>query len=497
MARYSIEDTTLTALGDAVRSKTGETEYRDISYTSKAYQLVGGLAADGGYIYLYIPVCGATQMKLNKLASTGDNTTIYLHQCDVTCDDDSILFGTNTTKCTFSNFTSDSIRLYSIVEGTYDFEITWYDADGNQMEVVINDEVPKTMTPERMATEINGIAALESSLLNITGNMRYKFYAGNWDNFIVAYGDKVTTNNISNLSNTFAFSSVGHIPFEINCSSSSAVECSSCFDACNVLVEPPVINNLKVGNLQYMFRNCQQIRYFPEGYGEDWDWSQHTSATSAYSGYKSAMFDNCYSLRKLPMGLYKYGNPVLSVSYHPLRDFRNLYSLDEVVDLPYPHNTECKGTSSSSLFYNTLTGLYRCKEFTFAPDIGVKKWAKQTLDLSSLFGVLPDSGEKYILNYNSGITADKAVTNDTTYQALKDDPDWYAVYTPYSRYNHDSAVNTINSLPDCSEYAAANGTNTIKFKGAAGEKTDGGAINTLTDEEIAVAAAKGWTVTLV
>ena len=69
---------------------------------------------------------------------------------------------------------------------------------------------------------------------------------------------------------------------------------------------------------------------------------------------------------------------------------------------------------------------------------------------------------------------------------------------PYSRYNHDSAVETINSLPDTSEYLAANGgTNTIKFKGAAGSKTDGGAINTLTEEEIAVAAAKGWTVTLV
>ena len=68
----------------------------------------------------------------------------------------------------------------------------------------------------------------------------------------------------------------------------------------------------------------------------------------------------------------------------------------------------------------------------------------------------------------------------------------------YSRYNHDSAVETINSLPDTSEYlASAGGTNTIKFKGVAGMKTDGGAINTLTEEEIAVAAAKGWTVSLV
>jgi hypothetical protein len=67
----------------------------------------------------------------------------------------------------------------------------------------------------------------------------------------------------------------------------------------------------------------------------------------------------------------------------------------------------------------------------------------------------------------------------------------------YCRYNHDSAVNTINSLPDTSAYLAEKGgTNTIKFRGTLGSKTDGGAINTLTEEEIAVATAKGWTVTL-
>jgi hypothetical protein len=62
----------------------------------------------------------------------------------------------------------------------------------------------------------------------------------------------------------------------------------------------------------------------------------------------------------------------------------------------------------------------------------------------------------------------------------------------YSRYNHASAVETINSLPDTSAY----GTNTIKFLGASGSRTDGGAISNLTEEEIAVATAKGWTVTL-
>ena len=64
-----------------------------------------------------------------------------------------------------------------------------------------------------------------------------------------------------------------------------------------------------------------------------------------------------------------------------------------------------------------------------------------------------------------------------------------------SVYNHDSAVETINSLPDTSAYLAEKGgTNTIRFKSDQGANTEGGAIGNLTAEEIAVAAAKGWTV---
>ena len=135
---------------------------------------------------------------------------------------------------------------------------------------------------------------------------------------------------------------------------------------------------------------------------------------------------------------------------------------------------------------------------TFALNNGVPytvTWKSQVIDLSDYVGY---AGSDVYTQHNSGITADKEVTDDATYQALKNDPDWFTTKIEYSRYNHDSAVATINSLPDTSAYlATAGGTNTIKFKGQAGASTDGGAISTLTEEEIAVAAAKGWTVTLV
>jgi hypothetical protein len=62
-----------------------------------------------------------------------------------------------------------------------------------------------------------------------------------------------------------------------------------------------------------------------------------------------------------------------------------------------------------------------------------------------------------------------------------------------SRYNRNSAVNTINSLPNIS----LGSNNIVQFNGASGSSTDGGAINTMTEEEIAVAVAKGWTVSFV
>lgn len=490
MARYSIADTTLTALGDAVRSKVGETEIRGIPYTSKTYYFDADIYTMGNH--LYIPVCGATQMKVNRLAYTGngyDSFNLVGCSCEIK-EGASPYFSANTEECIFYDFTNDSVEIYSIIPGwTYDFEIVWYDADGNVMEVVINEEVPKTMTPERMADEINGLVAMKPSLLNITGNMQYKFYNGNWDDFLKTYGDKITTSDITDVARAFTYSTVERIPFEINCQPTTAMKAGYCCDHAQLL-EPPVFKNMKIDDMQYMFKNCTNIRYFPEGYGEDWDWSYMTSATSGYYGYKNGLFDSCYSLRKLPMALYKYGNPYLNYTYSPLREFRDMYSLDEVVDMPFPHDTAFNGTSYSSPFYNSFTGLYRCKEFTFAPDIGVKKWAKQVLDFSKL-GYGYSSGF-----YNSGITADKEVKNSTTYIALKDDPDWFAISSDYSRYSMDAMIRTINSLPDCSEYAAANGTNTIKFNMTAG-RGYGKNISSLPEETAAIAAAKGWTVTFV
>jgi hypothetical protein len=173
--------------------------------------------------------------------------------------------------------------------------------------------------------------------------------------------------------------------------------------------------------------------------------------------------------------------------------FKSCYVLDEIIDIPVLVPST-GALNSSSAFSGIAASCHRIKEFTFIPE-KVANWSGLTVDLSYEVGYKKkpsSSNTNSFIDYNSGITADKEVFDSVTYQALKDDADWWTWDINYSRYNHDSAVNTINSLPDTSAY----GTNIIKFKGASGALTDGGAINTLTEEEIAVAAAKGWTVSL-
>ena len=145
--------------------------------------------------------------------------------------------------------------------------------------------------------------------------------------------------------------------------------------------------------------------------------------------------------------------------------------------------------TSDNLFNYTFAQMYSLKKLTFTPN-EIRSWKSQVIDLSSNvgYGQLNWYVDKY----------PHQVHNDEEYQNYKQYDDWWSSDIAYACYNRISAVETINSLPDTSAYLAEKGgTNTIKFKGAAGSATDGGAINTMTEEEIAVATAKGWTVSFV
>ena len=357
------------------------------------------------------------------------------------------------------------------------------------------------LTLDAMPTAISALSTggdIPDEAFVISGDCRYWNYNGSWDKFITAYANKWSTNNIMDASYMFNRSKLEIIPFELNFDSSrERVNATYIFSGSNRLIELPSLNNLKIDTLNSMFYDCERVRIIPENYTDTWDWSYMETRTNNYSCSMSNMFAYCYSLRSTPMNVIKSGNPYAINNYsYFYTGFTSCYVLDELNNLPMPYS---KATWTSNAFNETFKRCHRLKNITFALLNGqpyVVKWKSQVIDLSPYIGY--SDGIVSILNYNSGITADKEVVDDATYQALKGNPDWFSCNIAYSRYNHDSAVATINTLPDTSAYlASAGGTNTIKFKGESGSATDGGAINTLTEAEIAVATAKGWTVSLV
>lgn len=353
------------------------------------------------------------------------------------------------------------------------------------------------ISPLNMAQAItdlpSGGGELPEEALNLTGDLSYKFRNNGWNWFIEQYGKQIKTSGVTSLSNCFYGSSkLKEIPFAINCSNVSMIYA---FYTCKSLLELPDIYANKVADLQQMCTGCASIRTIPDSW-VNWDL---TSVQTSNSMSLSTMFYECYSLRYLPEEFLKklFSNPSSSYSSMYYYFIASCCSLDEIRSIGVSNQTKAL---TSNAFYSTFNNCGRLKAVTFdTQEDGspiVAMWKSQVIDLSSYVGYLSKTSySSYVdkvLNYNSGITADKQVTDDASYQALKDDPDWFTTDINYSRYNHDSAVETLISLPDCS----ATGTNTIKFKGASGALTDGGAINTLTEEEIAVATAKGWTVTL-
>lgn len=373
----------------------------------------------------------------------------------------------------------------------------------------IREKTGKTdlLTLDEMPVEIaaietgGGSAELPEEAFLITGACDYKFSGTGWNWFIENYGDKITTEDITSASFMFFQNEeLEEIPFDLNFDNSTHKEIKNMFQNCSKLKVIGKIKNAYPSNLIYFFTGCQNLRELPEL--ENWNFSR--IQTYAYANI-GGIFSSCYSLRRIPEELLKelYGI-MTSQSYTVFYNgFQNCRALDEIRGL----NPQT-GALTGNAFGSTFDYCSRVKDIIFATQEDgtpyAVNWKNQTIDLSkqdssyggvgfSAASMNPTTGaiSSQILNYNSGITADKRLTADT-YEALKDDPDAWASSPQYSRYNHDSAVNTINSLPSTSNTGC-----TIKFKGIAGSATDGGAINTLTEEEIAVATAKGWTVTLV
>ena len=209
----------------------------------------------------------------------------------------------------------------------------------------------------------------------------------------------------------------------------------------------------------------------------------------------------------------------------PSYDLSGFRYIKELKNIPIPYRNTKAVTSGINFFGYSSAYFPNTNSITFATNNGEPykvNWKNQTIDLVGKIGYVDRNYNYGYEKYGQGYWKEKNnIFYNTTdleqaklnYNKLKNQDNWFSWSTKkgtyegksnvyysllFSRYNHNSAVETINSLPDTSEYlTSAGGTNTIKFKGIQGALTDGGAINTLTEQEIAVATEKGWTVSMV
>lgn len=371
------------------------------------------------------------------------------------------------------------------------------------------------MTLDEMTVAVKDIQTsveMPEDILTLMGDQKYRFYNSNWDSFIQQYGNQIITRDLLDGNGMLYNTKLTHIPFSINFKENdsgllSGTALNNLLGNAYNLMELPEINIPRVpssgfgGGINHCFYNCQQLRYIDLDF-ENMDWD--TKWGPSTYGYMGGWGYRCHSLRKIPTTIWhkcqiKTKIPT-SNSYSPYYYTANqTYNLDDLCELPVV------GTYTSNCFAYAVSVCYRLKDFTFQTQNDgtayTADWKSQTIDLRNAgYALLNNYHTRDQYLYNSGITIDKCIYDDTTYQALKDDPDNYvAGYSTemphyYSRYDKASAIRTINSLPDVS---ASGGTNTITFRGEAGLKTDGGAINTMTEAEIAVATVKGWTVSFV
>lgn len=353
------------------------------------------------------------------------------------------------------------------------------------------------IAPLDMATEIanlpTGGGGGEVEPIELTGSCNNVCSGDIADAYIKLYGHTITTKDITSASSMFRGTQLERIPFDINLvNTGNGVSLSYAFSGqpmrSSKLKTLPKVTG-RVSDLGNVLWNQDQLTEIPEYFYKDMDFTPLDQYLSTAVG--STAYGFCFTkIKEVPFELMNHGHPSISSGRMPWCGSFNGCSRLRSIKLPAWMNNNTNAFTNST-FSSSFSSNHSLRSLVFDMPNGVPftlKAKSQTIDLTQNVGYGTFSSKLG--------PVEAQIKDDATYQALKNHPDRWTNELNYSLYNKASAIETINSLPDTSAYlATAGGTNTIKFKGNSGALTDAGAINTLTEAEIAVATAKGWTVT--
>ena len=349
-----------------------------------------------------------------------------------------------------------------------------------------------TYTPAEMATAISSIESgggeLTEEDLTFTGDLSYFNYYGRMSKIIKKCGSKMKFNAVTSLFKSF----MGNDPLNSDFSNWT-INLSKCdfyetFRTNNSIKKYPKFSGT-INSLQSTF-NSSSNTLIPDDL-----FSNTTFLLESTSNGYNGIFTNCKNLKKTPLW---FENMVFTT-----KDFTYSYAYSTLYNSTFDGNRNLKEIVlpiipapiklKVNCFGSTFRYVSKARKIIFAPPPAGNEsvlWTKQTINLAdTLFGYSNSAREM----------TGNVISDDETYNLYKNDPDAWADKLEYSFYNHDSALETIKSLPytQMVDIPQSELQNVIKFYGKSGEKTDGGAINTLTAEEIAIATNKGWTVSFV
>lgn len=352
--------------------------------------------------------------------------------------------------------------------------------------------------------EIEFPAVLDMGLTKINEQGKFDWLWGMAPQMTILHGGSSEAFTYSQLED------LSHLTFKLGVNISSNAGFNNYFNYCQELKALPNIIFLgnKTSNIAGFFSNCSKLREIPNDIFMARDENGESLGTLCFSTDPTttncrtgSVFNGCKSLRvhpKIHDGIQRAGNSSNSYTYM----FYNCHALDEITDIPV-----YKGPFTSNTFSNAFNLCHRVENIKFAKQADgtpyTADWKNQTIDLTNYVGYV--NYESNITNYNSGITTDNKVSSTSEYnqRSIKN---WYSISPSFCRYDLIAASFTLGTLPDTSAYIAANGgTNTIKFRGECGIKdvwvgTSNSVedfMKNMPDAYIAMATAKGWTVSLV
>lgn len=352
-----------------------------------------------------------------------------------------------------------------------------------------------TYTPAEMATaiasiETGGGGGPTAQDLAFTGDLAKFNYNGRMSKLIKKYGSLMSFNSVNNLESAFWGDDPLNSDFSNWTINLSRCNLEKCFANHSSITGFPKLQGIVFRLKRLFWLNDSMESISDDLFPADTEFS-YKEADSDYSG----IFSDCKALKKLPLWFKnmtftkKGGGTIPGSSSVYLNTFFNCYKLKELILPIIPSPANLNGNNFDRTFYNVRS----MRKFIFAPPPAGNEsvlWTHQTINLADTNCGYSSSAVQMTGNI---------ISDDETYNLYKNDPDAWAYKPEYSFYNHDSALETIRSLPYTQFFDIPHDQlqNVIKFYGKSGEKTDGGAINTLTTEEIAIATNKGWTVSFV